>query len=69
MTPPVAITIKPRGPIVITGPVDLRDEAGNPIPLPPGKPVTPIKLCGCGRSRIRPFCDGTHKEDPPTSRP
>lgn len=64
MKEPVSVVIKPRGPILIEGPVDIRDEAGNPIPLPPEKPKSPVKLCGCGRSRTRPFCDGAHKEAP-----
>jgi CDGSH-type Zn-finger protein len=69
VTDPVSIVIKPKGPIVITGSVDLRDHEGNLIPIPPDKPTDTIKLCGCGRSRIRPFCDGAHKEVPGASPP
>jgi CDGSH-type Zn-finger protein len=64
MTAPTSIVIKPRGPIVIVGQVEIRDDAGNPIPLPPDKPAGTVKLCGCGRSKTRPFCDGSHKETP-----
>lgn len=61
MTPPVPIVIKPLGPIVIEGPIDLRDHEGHPIPIPPNKTPGIVKLCGCGRSQKRPFCDGAHK--------
>ncbi len=44
------------GPLIVRGPVTIRDQDGTPID--PGR--TPIALCRCGRSRIRPFCDGTH---------
>ncbi|MFZ1996745.1 MAG: CDGSH iron-sulfur domain-containing protein [Solirubrobacteraceae bacterium] len=44
------------GPYVIRGTVVLRDQDGRPIPT--GRRT--IALCRCGKSRIRPFCDGTH---------
>ncbi len=63
---PTPITIKPRGTIVIEGPVVIRDAEGNEIPQPPAKHPGIVKLCGCGRSATRPFCDGSHKRpDPP----
>ena len=45
------------GPLLVRGPVRLQDQDGNEIALD----RTPIALCRCGKSRIRPFCDGSHK--------
>lgn len=45
------------GPYLVRGPVTLRDQRGVPI----GMSRQPIALCRCGKSRIRPFCDGTHQ--------
>lgn len=67
MSEPIPIVIKPLGPIVIEGPIDLRDHEGNPIPIPPNKSPGIIKLCGCGKSLKRPFCDGAHKPPAPPS--
>ena len=57
----IQVTVKPKGTIVIEGQVTLRDPDGNEI-IPPS-PQRPglVKLCGCGKSRSRPFCDGSHK--------
>ncbi len=55
--PETRITPYRNGPYLIRGPVTLADQDGNEIELK--RPV--IALCRCGRSRIRPFCDGTHK--------
>lgn len=44
------------GPLIVRGPIVLEDQDGAPID--PGR--SPVALCRCGRSRIRPFCDGTH---------
>lgn len=55
------ITVRRHGTIVIEGDVTITDEEGNPVPRPPTKHPDVIKLCGCGRSARRPFCDGSHK--------
>ena len=55
------VTIKPKGTIIIEGAVTRRDPEGNEIAPPPGARDGRIKLCGCGRSRTRPFFDGSHK--------
>jgi CDGSH-type Zn-finger protein len=57
----VTITLKPAGPIVIEGPVIIRNNAGDIVEPPPTKIPGQIKLCGCGFSKNKPFCDGTHK--------
>jgi CDGSH-type Zn-finger protein len=44
------------GPYIVRGPVLLRDQAGAPIAVN----RRTIALCRCGKSRMRPFCDGTH---------
>ena len=53
----VVITPYRDGPLLVRGPVRLTDQDGNPID--PGRET--IALCRCGKSRMRPFCDGTHK--------
>ena len=45
------------GPLVIRGPFRLTDQDGREIAVNRAT----IALCRCGRSRMRPFCDGTHK--------
>jgi len=56
--PEPAVTVVPYrdGPLIVRGPIALRDQDGREIPT--GR--DPVALCRCGRSRIRPFCDGTH---------
>jgi CDGSH-type Zn-finger protein len=45
------------GPLLVRGPFRLTDQDGNDIEV---RRET-IALCRCGKSRMRPFCDGTHK--------
>ncbi len=40
---------------MITGLKNLRDESGNPLPT-----KDRIRLCRCGASSEKPYCDGTH---------
>jgi CDGSH-type Zn-finger protein len=55
---PVArITPYRNGPYLIRGPIALVDQEGKEIKIE----RRVIALCRCGRSQIRPFCDGTHK--------
>lgn len=54
---PVRVTPYRDGPYLLRGPFELVDQDGNVIET--GRRT--IALCRCGRSRIRPFCDGTHK--------
>ena len=49
------------GPLLVPGPFRLADQDGNPIDA--GRRT--IALCRCGKSRTRPFCDGTHKGPAP----
>lgn len=58
---PVTIRWKPTGPYVVEGPVVVTDNEGTPLVAPPTKVPGQIKLCGCGMSKTKPFCDGTHK--------
>lgn len=53
----VVITPYRDGPLLVRGPVRLSDQDGNEIPTGRGT----IALCRCGKSRLRPFCDGTHR--------
>ena len=45
------------GPFLVRGPFTLTDQDGNEIEV--GRET--VALCRCGKSRMRPFCDGTHK--------
>jgi CDGSH-type Zn-finger protein len=51
------ITPYRNGPYLVRGPFTLVDQDGNEIEL--NRRV--VALCRCGRSQMRPFCDGTHK--------
>ena len=59
---PITIKIAKTGPLIITGEdiaqVQLVDHEGKPVEIPTGKPN--LKLCRCGASVTKPFCDGTH---------
>jgi CDGSH-type Zn-finger protein len=45
------------GPLIVRGHFRLVDQDGTEID--PGRET--IALCRCGKSGIKPFCDGTHK--------
>lgn len=51
------ITPYRNGPYLIRGDFTLVDQDGEEIELT----RRTIALCRCGKSRTRPFCDGTHK--------
>ena len=53
----VVITPYRDGPLLVRGPFRLQDQDGNEIEV--GRRT--VALCRCGKSRIRPFCDGTHQ--------
>jgi CDGSH-type Zn-finger protein len=57
MTRATEIACYPDGPLIVRGPVRLVDATGTRIPTR----RTTIALCRCGHSRIKPFCDGTHR--------
>ncbi len=51
------ITAYRDGPLLVRGPFRLEDQDGNPI----ATRRDTVALCRCGKSRMRPFCDGTHR--------
>ena len=57
--PDARATITPYrdGPLIVRGDFRLVDQDGQEID--PGRRT--VALCRCGRSSIKPFCDGTHK--------
>jgi len=59
MTAKDAVVITPYrdGPLLVRGAFRLTSADG--VPIEAGRKS--VALCRCGKSRIRPFCDGTHK--------
>jgi CDGSH-type Zn-finger protein len=57
MSDEARITPYRDGPLLVRGPFRLCDQDGGEIAV--GRET--VALCRCGKSRIRPFCDGTHK--------
>ncbi len=55
--PRATITPYRDGPLIVRGDFRLVDQDGQEID--PGRRT--VALCRCGRSSIKPFCDGTHK--------
>ena len=53
----VTITPYRDGPLLVRGPFTLVDQDGNEIAV--DRQV--VALCRCGKSRIKPLCDSTHK--------
>jgi CDGSH-type Zn-finger protein len=54
---PATLTTYTDGPYVLRGCFQLLDEQGRPMPVR----RRAIALCRCGRSKVKPFCDGSHK--------
>ncbi len=57
MADDVTITVYRDGPLLVRGPVRIQDQDGNEIVV--DRRV--VALCRCGKSRMRPLCDGTHQ--------
>jgi CDGSH-type Zn-finger protein len=53
---PAVIRAYPDGPLLVRGLFELRDETGAVID--PGRKT--VALCRCGRSSLKPLCDGSH---------
>jgi len=53
------VRIKRNGPIKVVGKFTLTSVDGNPI-TPEGTDT--MYLCACGRSKNKPFCDGSHNK-------
>ena len=54
----VTIQALKNGPLLVKGPVEVKDAAGQPLPTS----EQAIALCRCGQSSTKPFCDGSHKK-------
>lgn len=55
-TPPAAtVTVYPDGPLVVRGDVEVRDLDGSVVEC-----NRTVALCRCGRSALKPLCDGSH---------
>jgi CDGSH-type Zn-finger protein len=59
VAPDSRATITPYrdGPLLVRGNFRLVDQDG--VEIDPGRRT--IALCRCGKSALKPFCDGTHK--------
>jgi CDGSH-type Zn-finger protein len=54
---PATITPYEDGPLLVRGDFVLRTQGGEEIDA--GRRT--VALCRCGRSALKPFCDGSHK--------
>ena len=53
----VTVTAYRDGPLLVRGPCELVGADGQPRE----RRSRPLALCRCGKSRLLPLCDGTHK--------
>jgi CDGSH-type Zn-finger protein len=62
----VTVTVCPDGPLLLRGPARLLGVDGSAVE----HDRSVIALCRCGRSRLKPLCDGSHRlarfKDPAT---
>ena len=57
---PIIIRCRENGPLVIpAATIKVVDHQGNEFTIAAGKEN--VALCRCGQSKIKPFCDGSHK--------
>ena len=63
--PSATITPYPDGPLIVRGAFELCELDGTPIP----RSGRAVALCRCGRSALKPFCDGSHKLASSAGRP
>ena len=63
------ITVRPKGPYLVRGGIPLvrksevMSEHGEPLTWKKEDDLTPgdtYRLCRCGQSKTKPFCDGSH---------
>lgn len=63
----LTVTVCPDGPLLLRGPAQLRTVDG--VTVEHDRSV--LALCRCGRSRLKPLCDGSHRlsrfRDPATA--
>jgi CDGSH-type Zn-finger protein len=50
------VSVYEDGPLIVRGDFTITAQDGRPIPA--GRRT--VALCRCGRSAIKPFCDGSH---------
>ena len=50
------VTMYPDGPLILRGEFEIRDVDGTRVDT--GRTVA---LCRCGRSAVKPLCDGSHR--------
>lgn len=50
------VTVYEDGPLIVRGEFAITGQDGQPIPA--GRRT--VALCRCGRSAVKPFCDGSH---------
>jgi len=60
------IELEPNGPLIVHGPAVIVDADGHERIVEEGHTV---KLCRCGHSGTKPFCDQTHRTVDFVSRP
>lgn len=51
-----SIAVYENGPLLVRGPIEIVGEDGEPLETHRAT----VALCRCGRSAIRPLCDGSH---------
>jgi CDGSH-type Zn-finger protein len=54
---PVQIAVQTDGPLLVTGRITVKRADGQPFEV-----RNRMALCRCGNSKIKPLCDGSHKE-------
>jgi CDGSH-type Zn-finger protein len=54
--PAATVTVYPDGPLVVRGDFEVREVDGTVVTT-----SRIVALCRCGRSALKPLCDGSHK--------